>query len=116
MYSSSSCKNCVRSFVLLVKSSLRAADSAADQSLRTRSLLQPDGPFPRGFSVSSAGDDAEVDASQDSMSDFPIAREAESLETIFANFDGDSLDEEKEGEAQSEPAVDARPVRIARFL
>lgn len=81
----------MRIFVLLKRSSLRAADRAVCQSFTTRFLRQPESVFPLGFSLSSAGDDVEVDAIHDSMSDFPIAREVESLETSLANFDGDSL-------------------------
>ena len=95
--------------MLLVNSSLRAADRAAGQSFRMRSRLQPDDPFPLEFSLFSTGDDVDVDAIQDSISNFPIARGAESLETTFANFDGDSLNEQDQAEGKSAKVVYGRP-------
>lgn len=91
IYSSSSCRNCILIFVLLVKSNLRAARRAAGQSFSKSSLRQWGPPVPLRFSLSS-GVDVEVEAIQDSMSVFPIAREAESFATTRDSFEGDSLE------------------------
>ena len=78
--------------MLLVKSLLLAASTAACQSFNTSSLRQPLDALPSEFSLLSApGDDVDVEAIHDSMSDFPIGREVECFETRRDNFDGDSL-------------------------
>ena len=114
MYNNSSCRNCILIFVLLVNSLLLAATMAACQSFKTSSLLQPYDTLPSVFSLSSACNGVDVDAIQDSMSDLGIARDAESLETIFASFDGDSLDGEGTVDSEMSEVVRAGSHERAR--
>ena len=74
--------------MLLVKSRFCAANRAVGQSTRTSSLLHSSTPVERD----SLSSEADVEAIQDAISDFPIAPVDESLDMSRANGVVGSLD------------------------